>query len=45
MIFNFSLEYVIRKVQANKEGFKLNGTYQVLIYADDANVLGRTYIT
>jgi hypothetical protein len=45
LIFSFSLEYVIRKFQANKEGLKLNGTYQVLIYANDVNVLGGTYIT
>jgi hypothetical protein len=45
LIFNFSLEYVIRKFQANKEGLKLNGAYQVLICVNNANVLGGTYIT
>ena len=30
MLFNFSLEYVIRGVQVNRDGLKLNATHQLL---------------
>jgi hypothetical protein len=42
LFFNFALEYTIRKVQANQEGLKLNGTHHVLVYADHVNILGRS---
>jgi hypothetical protein len=39
-LFNFALEYTIKKVQENQVGLKLNGTHQLLALGADMNLLG-----
>jgi len=40
LLFNCALEYAIRRVQVNQNSLKLNGTHEVLVYADDVIILG-----
>ena len=40
LLFNSTLEYSIRRVQVNQDCLKLNGTNELLVYADEINILG-----
>jgi hypothetical protein len=45
LLFNFALEYAIRRIRVNQDCLKLNGTHPLLVYADDVNMLGRNVHT
>ena len=40
LLFNFAVEYAIRKVQVDQDGLKLNGIDQFIVYTDDVNTMG-----
>jgi hypothetical protein len=40
LLLKFALEFVIWDDQINQEGLKLNSEHQLLVYADDVNILG-----
>jgi retron-type reverse transcriptase len=42
LLFNCALKYAFRRIRDKQEGLKLNGTHQLLAYADDVNILGET---
>jgi len=45
LLFNYALEYGIRRIQVNQDGLKLNGTHQLMAYADNVNILGASVDT
>jgi hypothetical protein len=45
VLFNFTLEYAIRKYQENQVSLEMNGTHQLLVYTDDDNLLGNSINT
>ena len=45
MRFSFAVEYVIRRLQVNQDGLKLNGTHQLLVYAVVVKLLDRSIHT
>ena len=40
LLFKFALVSAIRRFQVNQDGLKLNGTLQLLAYADGVYILG-----
>jgi hypothetical protein len=40
LLFSFSSEYAFEEVQENQKALKLRGTHQILVCADDINLLG-----
>ena len=45
MLFNFALEYAIRRVQVNQAGLKPESTHQLVDYANNVNILGGSVYT
>ena len=42
-LFNFALEYAIRRVRVSQGFLILNGTHQLLVYAEYVNILRTNY--
>jgi hypothetical protein len=44
-VYNVAPEYAIGRFQVNQDGLKLNGTHQLLAYADDVIIWGGSVYT
>jgi len=40
LLLNFALDYAFKGVRVNQSGLKVNVKRQLLVYADDGNILG-----
>jgi hypothetical protein len=40
VLFNFTIQFHMRKVQGNQGELELSGTCQLLVYVNDVNMLG-----
>jgi hypothetical protein len=40
LLFNFASEYSIRNILEDQISLEFKGTHQLLVYADDVNLLG-----
>jgi hypothetical protein len=45
LLSTFALEYAIRRVQVNQDSLQLIGIHQLLAFADDVSILGRSLHT
>jgi hypothetical protein len=39
MLFNFVLEFTIRRDRENQDGLNVNDKHQILVYTDGVNIL------